>query len=231
MTRLALLSFAAFFLAGCQKPEEIRHYEVTLTEPRAPAKPANLPDGDTTPPAGHPPIDKSAGGVTDAGGATSSEKTMLAALVPVGQQGWTFKVTGPVEALDKFAETFETFVQSVTFPGDTPKWKLPAGWKEVAGGGQFRFATIRVASDDKEIPPLEVAVSQVTLTADYLLDNVNRWRDQMSLAKITVAELPQETKTLSLPDKLAATLVKVTGKPKAGGMGRPPFAPGGGNGQ
>ena len=219
----ALLALATLAFNGCQKAEEIRHYEVTLSEPRTPPKPAKLPDAESSLPEGHPPIDKA--------GSATAEQTMLAALVPVGQEGWTFKVTGPVEALDKFAETFEKFVQGVTFSGEKPQWKLPDGWTEKAGGGQFRYATIRATTDDKDAPPLAIAVSQVALTPDYLLANVNRWRGQMSLDNITAGDLPRETKTLNLSEKLAATFVKVTGKPKTGGMGRPPFAPGGGNGQ
>ncbi|HZZ74086.1 MAG TPA: hypothetical protein VFE24_17670 [Pirellulales bacterium] len=197
---------------GCQKGDDIRHYEVPLTQPRTAAKTPELPEG-------HPPL---------ASTAPATEQTMLAALVPVDEIAWTFKTTGPMPEMAEFAAAFETFVKSVKFDSGTPKWALPAGWAELPGS-QFRFATLRVPVEGQK--PLEIAVNQITLTPDFVLDNVNRWRGQMSLPPLAQADLAKETKTVTIEAKITATMVQITGKLKAGGMGRPPFAPGGGNGQ
>ena len=57
----------------------------------------------------------------------------------------------------------------------------------------------------------------------YVLDNVNRWRQQLNLAPVTAEELASTTKPLKI-DGREATLVSLVGK-GSGGMGGAPFAP------
>ena len=226
-----MVATAVAFLAGCNKREEIQSY--TFHVPKSPVQ-----DKSAELPAGHPPIsnssknssqpkegaapEKSAGGDGKSAPAEPTEKTMLAALIPHGGQAWAFKVTGEPAVLEKFAESFDSFIQTVKFAGDKPDWKLPDGWT-VGPPRQFGFATLQIAD-----PPLEIAVSAVNQTPNFLADNVNRWRGQMGLSPLEGDALTQSLKTLKLGDELSASVVKLTGKQSSGGMGRPPFAPPGG---
>ncbi len=76
--------------------------------------------------------------------------------------------------------------------------------------------------------PLELSVTALPNTgsndADYLLVNVNRWRNQLRMPPITAAELPAESTEIKL-DGATATLVNLAGHAKPGGMGGP-FFPG-----
>ncbi len=224
-TFFAPLFAAGVLFSGCQKGEEIQHYTVQLPKPRTTDKTTKLPDG-------HPPIGDSGktGDGKDGNGQTvandAPEKTMLAALIPHSGQAWAFKVTGEPDVMEKFAEPFETFIKGVKFSGENPEWKLPDGWTE-GPPRQFGYATLKVAD-----PAVEIAVSSVNQTPNFLADNINRWRGQMSLPPLEGEKLNDSTKKLELSGDLSATVVKLTGKQQAGGMGRPPFAPQGGrNGQ
>ena len=217
-------------ICGCGKREEIQSYtfRVAKSAPRG---------GSLALPEGHPPIgdapqnsDKdsdNAAAKRDGSGnksapAEAAEKTMLAALIPHAGQAWAFKVTGETAILEKFADQFDAFIQTVKFSDDKPDWKLPDGWK-VGPPRQFGFATLQVAD-----PAVEIAVSAVNQSPDFLAQNVNRWRGQLGLAPLEGEAFAQSVRTLKLEGDLSATVVKLTGKLQSGGMSRPPFAPQGG---
>jgi len=88
----------------------------------------------------------------------------------------------------------------------------------------MRFATIQIAADGK---PLELSVIPLPKagaeTEKYVLDNVNRWRNQLNLKPITADELATTTKTLNI-DGHESTLVSLVGT-GSGGMTGAPFAP------
>jgi len=219
---LPAAALVAAVITGCQKSDEIAHYRVPKEQE------VSLP--------------------IDAAETASSESRqnsadnaqadrMLAAIVPHGDTAWFFKLSGLADAVAKHADTFESLIKSIVFPksaGGKPTWTLPAGWQQKPGS-QMRFATLVLpseATDTAEKPstvkPLEVSVTSLPWSskdnAQQLLANVNRWRGQMQLKTLAVADLPQETKSLELPGeaKSTATLVDLTGHMKAGGM-QPPF--------
>jgi hypothetical protein len=145
---------------------------------------------------------------------TATEARLLGAIIPREDQTWFFKVTGPPEVLDKQAETFREFIESVRFPADEPSqptWDLPANWQREAGSG-MRFATLRVDSPEG---PLELSViplrSPAQEESEYLLQNINLWRNQLGLAAITQEQLAAETEQLQL-DGTTATLVNYVGQ-------------------
>ena len=70
--------------------------------------------------------------------------------------------------------------------GTTPAWTLPAGWKQLPGDNQFRFATIQVDASD---PSLVLTVIPLGVNSGGLLANVNRWRGEVGLPSIQEAEL------------------------------------------
>ena len=221
------VSYAALLavcLCGCQKSDEIAHYrvpkeqEVSIAMDAADAGATNSSDGSS-----------------EAAADNATSDRMLAAIVPHGDTAWFFKLSGPVDAVSKHADGFETLIKSVEFPestGGKPRWSVPEGWQQKPGS-QMRFATIVLPSEVADsapnaasTKPLEVSVTSLPWSsksnAEELLANVNRWRGQMQLKPLAAADLPQETKSLELSGEAKATLVDLTGHMKASGM-QPPF--------
>lgn len=197
MRGILLWSFAALPLAltGCRKEEEIVHYRV----PRLEALPAAQHE------------------VGPQQGAVQGKVRFLGAIVPDRDQLWFFKLVGPEAAVTPLAEPFESFMKTVRLTGKEPPiaWDLPKGWQQLPGN-QFRFATINIKNDGDT---LELAVSKFGGT---VLDNVNRWREQIGLKKIEQGQLADETKTLDVAG-LKVTLVNMVGAGGAAPMA-PPFA-------
>jgi hypothetical protein len=141
-------------------------------------------------------------------------------------RGWFFKLSGPRKELDEQADEFKAFLTSlkVAEGAAQPTWTLPEGWEIDPTPHQMRLATIKV--------PLQSGSAELTVTAlprpeqsgedaEYLLANINRWRDQMGQGRMPLAQL----KTLEQIDANGNSvwLVSITGRMKAGGMS-PPFA-------
>lgn len=198
---------------GCEKPERISKYTVDKPPPiEEPTRPATAEAGQ---PAGEP-----------------TDRT-VAAIVPLAEQGWFFKLTGPKDAVQSRAEAFTDFVKSVRISAEgKPQWDLPAGWKE-NDGNQIRFATIIIpAADGENAKPLEISVTVLPKSgddADYILVNVNRWRNQLKLPPIAKEQLAAESTQLDLGGT-KATLVNLLGVAAPNSMGRPPFSSGAPNG-
>jgi hypothetical protein len=212
---LLLFSGAAglALLAGCEKPERITTYTVDKPPPiDGPKQPEAAEAGQ---PAGEP-----------------TDRT-VAAIVPLAEQGWFFKLTGPKDAVQARAEDFSKFVKSVRFSAQgKPEWSLPEGWSE-QGGSQIRFATIIIpAAAGENEKPLEISVTVLPKSgddADYILVNVNRWRNQLKLPPIAKEQLAAESTQLDLGGT-PATLVNLLGVAAPNSMGRPPFMSGAPNG-
>ena len=64
---------------------------------------------------------------------------------------------------------------------DHPKWEVPSGWKEVAGG-QFVIAKFIISGDAGE--QAAVNVSSSAGDGGGLAANVNRWRKQLGLNEV-----------------------------------------------
>jgi len=80
---------------------------------------------------------------------------------------------------------FDEILQSLTFEAGQMKWRLPAGWSESEGGAMFRLATLRSPQG------VEIFVTSLT-PGQNVLDNVNRWQDQLGLPPVTADNLPVE---------------------------------------
>lgn len=128
---------------------------------------------------------------------------MLAAIIPRGEQSWFFKLQGTPDEVAPHAQAFETFIKSVRMKDNEPTWTLPEGWREAKGRGG-RFATLLLGAKDA---PVEMSVMNL---GGSVLDNVNRWRGQLGLGRVTQDELPKTTKEVKMDD-LTATLVDITG--------------------
>lgn len=157
-----------------------------------------------------------------------SADRMLATIVPLGDQAWFFKLTGPRDAVDAERDGFSEFLHSLRFDDPkNPKWSLPAGWIEQPASG-LRYATILIPTDER---PLELTVTTLAWDAQdetaSTLSNINRWRGQMQLEPIAVEDLKNKTLQLTIAGH-SATFVALDGRLGAGGMGQPPFAGGAG---
>lgn len=208
-----LLTFlvAALFLNGCSEPEGIRTYTVAKEKNE---KRQELPAATTAPADSGPPTDR-----------------MLGAIVPVGDQTWYFKVTGPLAEIEKQAEAIQKFFGTITVAGGEakPTWEKPADWQEHGPSG-MRAATLDIPAEPK---PLELTVIALPTTGapNELLDNVNRWRGQMQLPPTDAAALAATVKE-SKAGEATMHIVDLTGKssggmmaPFAGGGAAPPNAP------
>ncbi len=119
------------------------------------------------------------------------------------QVAWFFKLVGPIDAVEKVAEPFDAFLRSLTLRGGVrPSWTLPEGWEEdrtvrVEG----RDATVRIGEGRDA---LELTVSRMALPKELeprlVLSNINRWRGQMKLRRISYSEFDEETRTVEIGD-------------------------------
>jgi hypothetical protein len=143
---------------------------------------------------------------------------MLAAILPIDADSkWFIKLTGPLETVGKHEDTFRKLVASLDAADGKIKWALPEGWKEQPGN-EFRHATL-VAGDGTE-----VTLSKAT---GSVADNVNRWRDQVGLAKVSPTEIEKGlTKVQTVKGEATLVDLKGPGPKKPVGMGHPPFAGG-----
>jgi len=189
---LALLPL--FLVVGCQSNEDVTSYTV----PKPPPPPAAEP--------GEP-------------------VRVLGAIIPTGGESWFFKLMAPPTAVAEHEKAFSQFIQSLK-RGDKPDapftWKLPEGWKQLPGDGQFRFATLRFGPEDE---PLNLSVSS---SGGDLVANVDRWRGQIGLRPLGSEKALREQKAIAdlTVGDLKLVLVDMTGPgvPKArrpGGMGVP----------
>lgn len=212
MQRLTLgLILSLLGMAGCGREETIHSYRVPKQEVVY-------------------ELNHAAGAAKPQAAAASRPERMLAAIVTHGAQGWFFKLTGPPEFVAKQVEGFDQFVRSLKFEDDKPKWTLPADWKETPGR-DMRFATLLIEAGGEK--PLELTVITLPRGEDeepaYLLANINRWRGQVQLPPITARELGNETEKIEL-NGATAYVVDLEGTAADTGMGRAPFASGGGAG-
>jgi hypothetical protein len=115
---------------------------------------------------------------------------LLAAVVPDKNRTWFFKLSGPRDAVSKQLQAFDGFVRSVRLTGkaDPPlTWTAPPGWKQQAGEAkQFRFAEFQVGD---KADGVEMTVSFLEGEAGTLINNVNRWREQIGLRPIQDVDL------------------------------------------
>jgi hypothetical protein len=200
---------ACLALAGCERVDEVQHYQaVALKQPEHP--PVEQPpevDGILAAIVIHPSAAPAAAGA-------DSESPAEAA--------WFFKLSGPVAAVGAQAEAFQKFVSSVHFVDDAPQYDPPEDWQP-QGASSMRYETFVIPGDQR----IELAVSTFPKRkgdeTTFLLANINRWRGQLGLGEIGEDALAASTRQLPLADG-TATLVTLVGKLKPTGMG-PQVAP------
>jgi len=200
LRRLPVILLSLLLLAGCQRPEDIVRYTV-----------------------GRPPQSQTAANTAAEDDAVWVPGQLLGAIVPQGQRTWFFKLTGRLELVKPQVEPFLAFMKSVRLTDKGPEWTLPEGWEQLPGRNE-RFATLKIPTDKK---PLDMSVTPLTTPPgdfeDYLLSNVNRWREQLRQDPITKEELPDRSAKIELGET-PAWLVNFEGQVREGGTAVPPFA-------
>ena len=197
----ALLTGCGLLAAGCKPREEIRRYQVPKSETAATSR------------APHTVASPQETGTA----AKLDSDRLLAAAVPQGDKVWLFKLAGPKEAISPQADAFRGLLRSLQFADGKPQWKLPEGWR-AGSGSLFRFATLEIdsAGQKSELTVIPEDKPSTEETA-YLLSNVNRWRGQLGLPKITEGQLAKETEQLQIEGGVA-TLVDLTGRLSSSGV-------------
>lgn len=151
---------------------------------------------------------------------------LLGGILLQDDRGWFFKLTGPRDEIDAIADDFRDFLKSVRIePGAMqPAWKLPEGWELDSQPHQMRVATILVPLKSK---PAELTVTvlprQAGNDAQYVLANINRWRDQMGQGRVATQDVDAMEKIDAEGGSML--VVNIAGRQKAGGM-MAPFAGG-----
>lgn len=157
---------------------------------------------------------------------------MLAAIVPVGGQGWFFKLSGADEAVASEQENFSGLLKSLKIEDGKPVWQTPSDWSEKPASG-MRAATFEVAAGDAKLECSVIPLpAEEPGSDDHLLSNINRWRGQLELEHQTIDELKESDsfEQFDLEDGTTVSWVNLAGKLAAGGngpmSGRAPFAGG-----
>ncbi|MCA9064145.1 MAG: hypothetical protein KDA96_13830 [Planctomycetaceae bacterium] len=199
-------ALAAVLSSGCSEQGEIQRYEVPKMSQEVMLE--ATPNTTVGPKVGQP-------------------TRMLAAILPRGRQTWFFKLLGPDEAVAEQKERFEAFVASIQFSdgSDDPEFDLPEGWQRLPGGG-MRFATLRMgaveAPMDLTVIPLPTGQGDLE---EYILANINRWREQLELPTTEVLTLPDATGSvwrIVMDDKTAVTAVNLVGSFQGADMAMAP---------
>lgn len=213
-----LFAAAVILPLGCEEEPEIRTYSEPKGQAYRPV--AQMPPG-------HPDLaadgGPSGGMMSNPFAGIEGPVRMITAIVPHEEMHWFFKVAGPKDVVDANADKFRALVQSVKFVHEGDRhvtWKTPEGWQELPASG-MRAATFLI---DAQPGPVEVTV--IPLPPSDLLDNVNRWRGQMNLPRITATELAQDVEQVQVGGE-QAWIVDLTGQGTAPGSGQPATAPNG----
>jgi hypothetical protein len=153
------------------------------------------------------------------------EARMLAAIVPHGEQSWYFKMIGPPDQIKEHQQEFRPFVESTQFgsgPHGHVDWKsVPETWRRetLLRPGDLHYAAFRVGPDEARV--------RVTVTPlgneSTVLDNINRWRGQLSLPPVSQADLPKLVQKMKVGETVAK-MVDFTGTLSPGGAPMAPFA-------
>jgi hypothetical protein len=147
---------------GCADDASIRTYRVAKQDSR----------GSTTP-------------VARTSAATAKDQQMLGAIVPKDDLVWFFKLMGDPEQVSQHHDSFVSLVKSVEFSGSgQPTWKLPEGWQQQLTPEGITYSTLTHLESGLKTTVTRLAfIDEATEESwhGYVVENVNRWRKQLSL--------------------------------------------------
>lgn len=202
-------------LCGCDRQEEITTYTVPKHETLQTQ--AFLDDNAVR----HPKIQR-----------------MIGVVLPHENSLWFFKLEGGVDAVAAKEQEVREFLTTVSFVKqnqitadgqpevDKPIWTLPDGWHQLpVPGNAMRHATLSLGGD----PALEMSVTVLPAVPGapiepQVLNNLNRWRNQMSLPPIDDEDLAARSEKLTLAAG-DAYWINIMGRPRARPQMPPPQMP------
>ena len=173
-----LLLLASCLVTGCGEPDQIRTYEVPKRahwRPRIAMTQLNEP--------AQPPIRR------------SENETILAALVPKGDDVLVVKLRGDSKLAEREKENFRSFVRSLV----GPEPKIPDGWEQ-APRVQFASISLMVTEAGNSA---KITVSPMPAASVALVPNVNRWRRQIGLPPATEKAINEAAEELKIGDTTA----------------------------
>ena len=91
-------------------------------------------------------------------------------------------------------------------------WTLPAGWRQVPGAAQMRYATIQVSASE---PKAELTVVPLPADAQAVLPNVQRWAGQLHLQQVADADLSKYVTETQVSGE-QASIIDMTGSAQTG---------------
>ncbi len=114
----------------------------------------------------------------------------LGAIVAVQNDYWFVKLTGPEAAVTAEKPNFDKLIASLKID-DTKnpplRWDRPDSWKRAKAGGMRQAAFVVPAADTS----LETTIIKLDKDGGSILDNVNRWRDFLTLPPVERLQLEE----------------------------------------
>ena len=92
------------------------------------------------------------------------------------QRWWVFKLRGRPDNIGKRAADLDLFLASLKLPktdGALPEWQLPDHWRVVPKTDTISILNIRTGH------PLTPSDMTMSVVGGTLLENINRWQDQV----------------------------------------------------
>ena len=203
----ALTLILVFAFVGCRPEESIRQIKVEKSRSGlASLKPVEPKSGMPAGGSDQRPI---------AGPNMASR--MVVAIANREEATWFFKIFAPKDLVAGPESEWKSFFEKINFDDfGKPKFDLPDGWTETPSQSMMRHSTVKFPVESSGDQSLEIAVSSLAPNQD-LLNNVNRWRGQLKLPRLT-----KETMELANLDSAGGPLLIYddvgSGPGKGGGM-------------
>lgn len=126
------------------------------------------------------------------------DRRILAAAIPEGSVVFFLKSTDTIERLNQVQSNFRSVVErfAIDVPNKKLLFDLPEGWSVRWRENDIAKAELNIDVGSEK--PVQFTITDLSKPADlpawesYLLNNVNRWRDQLSLGPIDFATLEQQ---------------------------------------
>ncbi len=157
---------------------------------------------------------------------SAKDELMLGAIVPNNDVVWFFKLTGDPEGVTKIIAPFRSTVESIEFDSSgQPSWKLADGWIQQLTPNDMVYGKLTHSESGLFATVLRLpVVSEPTEEGwqGYVVQNINRWRGQLSLPEQTwreIADSMEELPGLSQGTNTAYFVSLLGKKSSSGGMG------------
>ena len=212
---------------GCSQEEGITSYQVPKPHVLDESNPAKREADGSHHSAVRPPMMSRSQPVME-------PSRMIAAMIEDEASTWFFKVIGPDKPVERSIEEFDALLNSIKFAESNPTWKTPESWEQLPddapqnrSGFIRRYATLVFNSEGESLELAVTSLGNPEGSRDrYLIDNINRWRDQLGLSgmeKLTYGKQVRSEVRKTTIDGKTAIIVNLAGGQRPGSSS-PPFA-------